>query len=176
MQPIPMTYVLVAALAVSACAENGTVTSASNIDPVSLAVAPPGAAPGTCWGKNVSPAVVETKTRKVLLQPAQISSDGRVQAAPIYKTEEQQVIVRPRQETWYEILCATDITPEFVSSVQRALEARGYYRGSITGELDPRTRAAVARYQQDEGLRSSSLSVAAARKLGLLATPQPRAG
>ncbi|MEO0401511.1 MAG: peptidoglycan-binding domain-containing protein [Pseudomonadota bacterium] len=167
---------LAASVALVACTENGTVTSASNIDPISLATAPPGAAPGTCWGKNVTPAVVQTETRKVLLQPAQISSDGRVQAPPIYKSETQQVVVKPRRETWFEVLCAADITPDFIASVQRALEARGYYRGPITGTLDPRTTAAIGRYQRDEGLQSDTLSIAGARKLGLVAVTQTAEG
>ncbi|WP_147103847.1 peptidoglycan-binding domain-containing protein [Tateyamaria sp. syn59] len=161
--------VMAAALALTACADNGTVTSASNIDPISLASAPPGAAPGTCWGKSVTPAVIETVTRKVLLQPAQISSDGRVQTPPIYKTETRQEVVQPRRETWYEIICEDDVTPDFIASVQRALEARGLYTGPITGEMDARTRAAIGRYQSAEGLESKALSIAAARKLGLVA-------
>ncbi|WP_299146489.1 peptidoglycan-binding domain-containing protein [uncultured Tateyamaria sp.] len=160
---------MAAVLALSACMQNGVVSSNANIDPISLATAPPGAAPGTCWGKTVSPAVVETVTRKVLLQPAQISSDGRVQAPPIYKSETQQHVVQPRRENWYEVICDATLTPEFLSSVQRALEARGYYRGPITGVMDPRTRSAVRRYQSAEGLDSGTLSIAAARKLGLVA-------
>ncbi|MEX0309851.1 MAG: peptidoglycan-binding domain-containing protein [Tateyamaria sp.] len=164
---------LAVVVAVAGCAENGTVTSAANIDPISLATAPPGAAPGTCWGKTVTPAVVETVSRKVQLQPAQISSDGRVQAPPIYKTETRQEVVQPRRENWYEIICEKDVTPDFIASVQRALEARGFYRGPITGEMDARTRSAVGRYQQSEGLNSKALSIAAARKLGLIAIATP---
>ncbi|KIC50706.1 peptidoglycan-binding domain-containing protein [Tateyamaria sp. ANG-S1] len=165
----PTFAVLAATLAVAGCADTSAVTSASNIDPISLATAPPGAAPGTCWGKSVSPAVIETVTRKILLQPAQISSDGRVQTPPIYKTETRQEVVQPRRETWYEVICEDDVTPDFIASVQRALEARGYYRGPITGEIDPATRAAIGRYQSAEGLESKALSIAAARKLGLVA-------
>ena len=175
MRSILLVPALAAALFVTACAENAVVTS-SNIDPFSLATSPPGAAPGTCWGKTVSPAVVETVTRKVLLQPAQISSDGRVQAPPIYKDETRQEVVKPRRDTWYEIPCAADLTPEFVASLQRALAARGYYRGPATGEMDNATKTAIQRYQRDEGLNSKTLSVAAARKLGLIAVVQPTAG
>ena len=164
---------LAVTIAIAGCADTDTVTSAANIDPISLATAPPGAAPGTCWGKTVTPAVVETVSRKVQLQPAQISSDGRVQAPPIYKTETRQEVVQPRRETWYEIICEADITPDFIASVQRALEARGYYRGPITGEMDARTRNAVGRYQVSEGLESKALSIAAARKLGLITVATP---
>lgn len=162
---------LAAALALGACAEIGTATR-SNIDPVSLASAPPGAAPGTCWDKTVSPAVVETQTRKIQLQPAQISSDGRVQSPPIYKTEEQQIVVQPRRENWFEIPCADVLTPDFVASLQRALAARGHYSGPATGKIDLRTRQAIHRFQRSEGFDNPTLTVAAARKLGLIAVDQ----
>lgn len=163
-------------LALSACAENAVVTSA-NIGPISVANSPPEAMPGTCWGKNVSPAIVETITHKVLLQPAQISSDGRVQVPPIYKTEDVQHVAHPRKENWFEVPCEAQMTPEFIASVQRALEARGHYSGPITGEMDSRTRAAVRRYQRSEGFDSAILTVAAARNLGLIAVDrQPSNG
>lgn len=168
MRSTSLAPLIAAALMLTAC-EDSTRATPSNIDPISTATAPPGAAPDTCWGKTVSPAVVETVTRKILLQPAQISSDGRVQVPPLYKEEVQQQVVTPRRENWYEVPCAADMTPEFISSVQRALEARGYYRGPITGEMDKRTKDAVQRYQKAEGLDSKTLSVAAARKLGLIA-------
>ncbi|MEP1356193.1 MAG: peptidoglycan-binding domain-containing protein [Tateyamaria sp.] len=171
MRSIPCLSAFAAALFVTACAENAAVTS-SNIDPVSLATSPPGAEPGTCWDKTVSPAIVETVTRKVLLQPAQISSDGRIQAAPVYKDETYQEVVKPREATWHEIPCAADLTPEFVSSLQRALGARDYYRGPVTGELDNATKDAVQRYQRDEGIENKTLSVATARRLGLIAVPR----
>lgn len=131
--------------------------------------------PDTCWDKTVSPAVVETVTRKVQLQPAQVSSDGRVQSPPVYKTETRQQVVQPRRETWYEIICDADVTPEFIASVQRALEARGFYDGQITGEMDARTKNAIGRYQATEGLDSKTLSIAAARKLGLITIANPGA-
>jgi hypothetical protein len=37
--------------------------------------------------------------------------------------------------------------------VQRALARRGYYRGSIDGQIGPQSSRAIARYQQDHGLR-----------------------
>ncbi|MEO0866065.1 MAG: peptidoglycan-binding domain-containing protein, partial [Pseudomonadota bacterium] len=102
-------------------------------------------------------------------QPAQISSDGRVQAPPIYKTEAQQVVTRPRRENWFEVPCAGLMTPDFIASLQRALEARGLYRGPVTGEMDARTSAAVRRFQKAEGFDNPTLTLAAARQLGLIA-------
>ena len=138
--------------------------------------APPGAAPGTCWGKIVSPATIETVTEQILLQPAELSADGQVRQPAVYKTETRQEIVRPRQDTWFETPCDADLTPEFISSLQRALQARGLYRGGVTGAMDARTRAAVRQFQLADGLDSGILSVASARKLGLIAVELPARG
>lgn len=141
-----------------------------------LAKAPPGAAPGSCWGKDVTPAVVETVTEQVLMQPAEIRADGTVAAPAIYKTETRQAILRERQVTWFETPCATRLTPEFIASLQRALRARDLYRGPTSGEMSARTRAAVRAYQAPRGLDSGILSLAAARKLGLISVPHAEAG
>jgi len=135
----------------------------------SIAEAPPGAAPGSCWGKSVSPAVVETVTDQIVLQPAQIDTSGNILSPAIYKTETRQAIVRERRETWFETPCDAALTPDFIATLQRALLARGLYRGSVSGQMDGRTRAAVRRYQKPQGLDSGILSLAAARQLGLVA-------
>ena len=131
--------------------------------------APPGAAPDSCWGKQTTPAIIETVTHQVMLQPAEVLADGSVIHPAVFKTETRQDIVRPRHETWYEILCTPDLTPEFIASVQRALTARGLYHGAITGDMDRATRAAVRRFQKPQGLDSNLLSLAAARQMGLVA-------
>ena len=41
---------------------------------------------------------------------------------------------------------------QVIANVQAALTQDGYYSGSITGSLDPSTRAALANYQGDHGL------------------------
>lgn len=71
--------------------------------------------------------------------------------------------------TRFEIPCADDLPADFTASLQRALSARALYSGAITGKMDANTRAAVRRYQQPDGIDSGTLSLAAARKLGLIA-------
>lgn len=134
---------------------------------------PPGAPEGSCWGKHVTPAEVETVTHQVQLQPAEVRSDGTVSAPGVYKTETLQAIVKERRELWFETPCAPALTSEFVSSLQRALKARGHYRGAVTGYIDVRTRKAIRKYQAPQGLDSGILSLAAARKLGLIAYKTP---
>lgn len=134
--------------------------------------APPGAPAGSCWGKRIQPGIYETVTEQIMLQPAEVLADGTVLSPAIYKTETRQAVVKHRQEIWFEVPCSSLMTPSFIASVQRALQARDFYRGPITGEMDNRTRAAIRRYQQPEGLDSGILSLAAARRLGLAAVPR----
>jgi hypothetical protein len=129
---------------------------------------PPGARPGSCWGKSIRPAVIETVQQQILVQPAELMADGSVITPAIYRTETQQRIVTPRRETWFETPCPEDLTPEFIASVQRALKVRGAYRGPITGQMDTRTRAGIRRYQSANGLDSGLLSMETGRQLGLI--------
>ncbi|WP_010141767.1 peptidoglycan-binding domain-containing protein [Oceanicola sp. S124] len=128
---------------------------------------PPGSDPSQCWGKEVQPAVVETVTAQILMQPAEVHSDGRVTQPAIYKTETRQEIIRERRELWFRVPCDEELTPAFTASLQRALAARGLYTGAINGEMSARTRRAVRAYQAPQGLDSGILSLAAARQLGL---------
>lgn len=130
---------------------------------------PPGAKPGTCWGREISPAVIETVTEQIMVQPAEVLADGTVVSPGVFRTESQQRIVEERRETWFETPCDPVWTEEFTATLQRALKARGHYTGTITGNLDKRTRAAIRRYQSAQGLNSSILSMEAARQLGLVA-------
>ncbi|APE42996.1 peptidoglycan-binding protein [Sulfitobacter alexandrii] len=130
---------------------------------------PAGAAPGSCWGRTVSPAVFETVTEQVQVEPAKVNPDGSVAKLPVYRSETHQEMVVPRRDNWFETPCPEVLTAEFVSSLQRALSARGLFDGAITGKMDDATRAAVQRYQQESGPDSGVLSLEAARSLGLIA-------
>jgi len=133
---------------------------------------PEGAPPGSCWGRTVSPAVVERVSQRVQIKPAKVNPDGTVAELPVYRTEDRQVIVTPRKDNWFETPCPDVLTPEFISSLQRALQARGAYGGIITGVMDAPTRAAVKRYQAPTGPDSAVLSLESARTLGLVAVPR----
>ena len=166
----PFSFVILAAVALSGCQSTSPGTLNSDMDPGRFtAVAPPGAPPGTCWGKEVTPAIVETVTEQIILQPAEIGSDGTILRPAVYKTETRQAIVREREERWFQTPCPDVQTQEFVASLQRALLARGLYRGTITGVPDKRTRNAIRRYQKPLGLDSEVLSLSSARALGLVA-------
>ena len=155
-------------LALAAC--NDMPGGTSDPDTVQrLDTLPPGAAPGTCWAQDTSPAVVETVTEQILVTPAEVADDGTVTRPASYRTETAQKIVQERLVTRFRVPCRAEMTPEFNASVQRALRARGLYRGPINGEMDRRTRAAIRSFQKPQGFNSDILSVAGARQLGLVA-------
>lgn len=130
---------------------------------------PPGAAPGTCWGQDVTPAHVETVTEHFVVQPPELTADGSVRSPAVYRTETRQRIVREREEVWFRTPCPDEVTPELVETLQRALAARGVYGGPVTGQMDAPTRRAVRAFQRPQGLDSGLLSLAAARQLGIVA-------
>lgn len=166
----PTTAALFAGLVLAACTQGPTVSEQGVI--VGNGLAPPGAAPGTCWGKIPTPAVVETVTEQILVTPAKMNPDGTIATLPVYREESRQQIVTPRTDRWFEIPCPPVFTVEFVSTLQRALQVRGLYSGAINGNMDADTRRAVLAVQSADGLPSDVLSIETARKLGIVAVPR----
>lgn len=156
-----------AALCLAACQ-----AGPSRLETVPIATrpaGPPDAEPGTCWGRETTPAVIETVTEQVMLQPPEIGTDGAIRSPAVYKTETHQRILRERRDLWFQTLCPSEMDEAFIAALQRALAARGLHRGPVTGRMDLATRTAILRYQAPQGLDSTTMSLAAARKLGLVA-------
>lgn len=127
---------------------------------------------GRCYGRDITPAVIQTITEQVLVQQASYNEDGTLYAPARYESNIRQVIEREREEVAFETLCPPAYTPEFVSSLQRALRARGFYAGEITGAMDAATGRAVQDYQRRDGPDSPLLWIASARELGLVELSQ----
>jgi hypothetical protein len=112
--------------------------------------------------------VIETVTEKELIKPAELDAEGAVLSEAKFNVQTTQRIVENQQEIWFETPCPDQVTPEFTTSLQRALAARGLYEGPMTGEMDGATRVAIRAFQRESSLDSEILSLAASRKLGLL--------
>jgi len=130
---------------------------------------PPDAIEGACYGKDVTPAVIEVVTEQKLVEPAKIASDGAIIKPPVYETSTRQEIVDPRKEFFFEVPCAEQFTPAFITSLQRALKARRLYKGRLSGKLDRKTLHAIRTFQMPNGLNSDILTMDSARQLGLVA-------
>lgn len=129
---------------------------------------PPDARPGACYGKDVTPGVIEQVTEKVLVSPPEIGPEGNVIKPAKYEEKVSHQVVTGREEIFFETPCPPRWTEEFIASVQRALAARGFYRGEISGNLNDETRSAIRSFQLEDGLNSGILSTESARRLGLV--------
>lgn len=168
-------------LALVACAPAGDrnafadpMTAGDSAVAVMRGAGPPDADPLACYGRKSIPAVIETVTEQIMLQPPQPRAGGTGDVedtgrdAAILVTQTQQRIVRERRDLWFEVPCALEAgDAEFIASLQRALKARGLYEGPITGTLTQRTGRAIRAFQAPQGLDSEILSLAAAKQLGL---------
>ena len=124
--------------------------------------------PGACWDRYTLPAVIETVTDQVLVQPEARGPDGAIIRPAIFRTESSQQIVQDRGQVWFRAPCIAEQTVEFVATLQRALKARGFYVAPVNGIFDPTTAEAVRRYQASRGFDSPRLTLAAARELGII--------
>lgn len=158
---------LAALLALAACMEppptGGAVTRNAPV------ARPEKDASGTCWAVETTPAEYEQVMGQVQVVPAQVDKWGNVLQPPVYRNGPVPKLVKPRGEYRFESPCPSAMTPDFISSLQRALFARGYSKSAITGTMDSATRDALARFQRERGLKSAQLSMDTARELGLVA-------
>ncbi len=111
------------------------------------------------------PPVYKTVTKKVL---ANCGGATTTYTEPVYKTETKKVLVSTGSfGEWTEVVCAGDVNTSLVSKVQEALNARGYDVGTVDGAMGARTRSALAKFQQDNGLPIGNMNIATLQALGV---------
>ncbi len=171
--------VVMCALLLSACTHAPVTDSVSRdedfsdiqpvaLSPVRLTTPVVALSDGRCQAREETPAVYEHVMGEVQVIQAEIAPDGTVITPPVYRRAPVPKVVRERSEYIFDAVCGHQMTPEFISSLQRALAARGYFGGNVSGWIDPPTSAAIRKYQADRGLDSSQLSLETARSLGLI--------
>ncbi len=172
------TLTILGVLALGACMQgNAEAVTRLDVPELTHAVADvpnPQFIEGQCWGRDTSPALIETITEQVIVQKEKTDDSGVVISPAIYRTKTHQRIVRERAEVWFRTPCDQELNFELISSLQRALRARKLYSGPIDGVLDEETDAAIRKFQTPRGLDSKVLSLAAARQLGLIAIERPK--
>lgn len=111
------------------------------------------------------PAEYGKRSRKVLKTPG---LQRQVEISPEYKTITKKVLVRTGGfSEWREVLCGSKITTATVRSVQDALRSRGYDPGQTDNIMGKQTKAALAKFQKDNGLPIGNLDFETLRALGL---------
>lgn len=131
---------------------------------------PAKAEPGICWATEVSPAIIETVTDQELVTAEVRDASGAVTTPATFRSTTRQRMVQDREQVWFRAPCPEEMTVDFIATLQRALKARGLYLQPLTGAMDPPTKAAIRRFQAERGLDSPTLSLAAARELGIVST------
>ena len=128
---------------------------------------------GSCHGSAQIPAIYEQVIGEIEVIQAEIAPDGTVLRPPVYRRAPVPRLVRPRTQMRFETPCPDQVTPDFIASLQRALRARDYYSGAITGTMTPQTTTAIRHYQSERGLESGQVSLQTARALGLIEVQLP---
>lgn len=124
--------------------------------------------PSICKKTYETPAIIETKTEHLLVTPAKTDAAGKIIQKARYKTQTRQEIISPRKTLEFNAVCPDVLTPGFVTSLQRALAARGAYTAALNGRYDPQTRRAVLKYQSGMGIKSGDLAMITAQEFGLI--------
>ena len=165
---------LTAGLWLSACGNPVPVAAPAPEDLSAEAIAmgqngPPSKPAGACWGHDTISAVIETVTETVLDQPELRDANGNITRPASYQSTARQRILHDREAAYIRTPCYDQLTPDTIATLQRALKARGYYVGPLTGVLDAPTQTAIRHYQAGHGLDTPVLSLKAAQTLGLVA-------
>ncbi len=101
---------------------------------------------------------------KKLVQPA---STKTIPIPAKYKTITKKKKIAEGYAKWVPVVCKTSINSTMIRSVQRALQAEGFYKGPIDGIWGIESKSAVRAYQRAKGLPVAGLSVATMESLGI---------
>lgn len=118
--------------------------------------------------KTISKTVVATppKSRKIII-PAQYTNVRKlemikpgksieVKIPAEYKTITKRVKISEESLEWREVLCESDLTIEFVKTLQQQLLQEGYFDSPVDGIYQQLTQNGINRYAQNNGLPYSN--------------------
>jgi regulator of extracellular matrix RemA (YlzA/DUF370 family) len=113
------------------------------------------------------PAQYGTFSKKIVSSPAAIRT---IEVPQETRTVTKKILVKPGGYTvWREVLCSGDVTPALVQQIQSALVARGFNVGATGSDnlLGPNTKAALIKFQNENGLPVGSLDFETLKALGI---------
>jgi len=98
---------------------------------------------------------VKTPERYTTIRVKKLVQPATTKTVPIpakYRTVTKKKKIAEGYAKWVPVVCKTSINPTMIRSVQRALQAEGFYRGPIDGIWGSESQAAVRAYQKARGL------------------------
>ena len=111
------------------------------------------------------PAEYSTATKQVLKAAA---TTREIEIPAEYTTVTKRRLVKKGGFTeWREVVCNYKVTAELNRQIQRALRDRGYDPGPIDNIIGTRTKAALVKFQKDNGLPIGNLNVETMKALGV---------
>ena len=122
--------------------------------------------------RKITPAEISTLLETRLFQPKKRNTTGQLVSPAQYETKQTQTITKPRSVTKIDAVCSEDMTPEFITSLQRVFQACELFSSTITGSMDMSTRRAILNFQTFRGVSSATDTKAAAQELGLVVIDQ----
>lgn len=126
---------------------------------------------GRCFARTRGATRTEVISDLIEVEPEIKDRNGVIQRPAVFRTVTRPRTVAVGDGTPFQIVCPQILTPDFVSTLQRALIVRRAYAGPVNGRYDAATSAAVAAFQQARGIDSPLLAIAVARDLGIVAVP-----
>lgn len=108
------------------------------------------------------PARYRTVKVQKLVTPA---SERRIVIPARTKTVTSQVETAPAKLEWRQVLCQSNMNPEIITSLQRALKREGYQPGGFDGIVGPSTIRAIEAYQEDQGIDRGGITYEALQLL-----------
>jgi len=108
----------------------------------------------------------EYEMRKV--QQVVVPEQKRVVPVPAeYKTVTRKIKTAPSKTDWRRILCETNVTPEVIHDIQKALQSRGFDPGPLDGVYGGSTKMALENFQSKNNLPRGSLNYETMEALGV---------
>ena len=125
-----------------------------------------------CYFANITPAEISTQVEPRLVQSEKRNTTGHLVSPAQYEITRTQTIIKPRSVTKIDAVCPEDMTPEFITPLQRAFQARELFSSTITASMDMSTRRAILNFQTVRGVSSETVTKATAQALGLVVIDQ----
>jgi hypothetical protein len=125
-----------------------------------------------CYFEKITPAEISTQVEPRLVQSEKRNTTGHLVSPAQYEITRTQTIIKPRSVTKIDAVCLEDMTPEFITSLQRAFQARELFSSTLTASMDMSTRRAILNFQTVRGVSSETVTKATAQALGLLVIDQ----
>lgn len=113
------------------------------------------------------PAVYKTVKVKKMVSPAE---ERKIEIPAEYQTITKTEMVTDGRMEWREVLCETNMSPDCITKLQRALLNAGHNPGPIDGVFGWRTEAAMKSYQKEKGLAVGALTNETMKSLGIAPT------